>query len=313
MTALFDDKKTRTDMIWKYSIYHSRWSDLNEADFSYDYSKEKGAEGLTDVVIPQEMEVSSDNLRIEEQTPNMEYLQRIIEMCQNRNIDVLLIYIPFPANAEEQRVGINAEEIAADYGVDYIDLLKNDFINATTDYGDATSHLNISGGRKITDFLGRYIIEHYKVYDRRKDSKYLFMYDDYNDYLELSHERLKTETSLGSYLMLLSNENYDIYMKLTNHKIYDNEFYMNLIYNIGIDKEKLTDSPTYISYVNEKTSVEDNVLIGIDYPEVDEDIIVYVADRETKELLDIVAFSFDTKDDVAEDIIVSTGTYRWTE
>ena len=69
--------------------------------------------------------------------------------------------------------------IAEAYGVDFIDFVSMDQVtDYATDCFDANEHLNPSGARKVSDYLGRYIAEHYEIADRRGEAAYAAWADD---------------------------------------------------------------------------------------------------------------------------------------
>ena len=101
------------------------------------------------------------------------YLRKIIEDCQARGIDVLLVHLPYPANEQQQMDANAVAYIAEDYGLNYIDFVSMDQVaDYATDCFDAHEHLNPSGARKVSDYLGRYITEHYAVDDHRGEAAY---------------------------------------------------------------------------------------------------------------------------------------------
>ncbi|MFQ9446959.1 MAG: hypothetical protein ACLR4A_06040 [Christensenellales bacterium] len=81
---------------------------------------------------------------------------------------MLLVHLPYPANEQQQMDANAVAYIAEDYGLNYIDFVSMDQVaDYATDCFDAHEHLNPSGARKVSDYLGRYITEHYDVADRR--------------------------------------------------------------------------------------------------------------------------------------------------
>ena len=85
--------------------------------------------------------------------------------------------------------------------------INMDIVNYNTDCYDKDSHLNPSGARKVTDYLGKYIMENYDILDQRENDEYKFWYDDYDEYINLKIENLeKNKTNLNNYLMLLYGE-----------------------------------------------------------------------------------------------------------
>jgi hypothetical protein len=162
------------------------------------------------------------------------YLEKMIEECQKRNIQVLLTYMPYPAPENDQMAAGYVKTIAAKYGVDYINFLETDVIDYAVDCYDENSHLNASGARKVTQYLGDYIQAEYDIPDHRGASQYAAWDEDYAEYMAYKAEKLQEKESLKNYLMLLADKNFSccIYVK-KNSTIWDNdERYEKLFYNL---------------------------------------------------------------------------------
>ena len=196
------------ELLWDYTIYHNRWSELEEKDFKPEFEKEKGAESRIAVEVPDEKTKIPIENKMEGNTISVTYLEKIIKDCQNRGIDVLLIYLPCPAGENAQKEANRVYDIAEQYGVNYINFLDIDIINEKTDYYDVIGHLNPSGAKKVTDYLGQYIMEHYSISDQRGNTAYSDWYIDYADYAEYKISNLREIESLDKYKMLLADKNY---------------------------------------------------------------------------------------------------------
>lgn len=102
------------------------------------------------------------------------YMDRIVELCQEKGIPLLLVEIPSTDSwnlAKSQTTQAYAQE----KGLPFIDLnyvmegFDFDWMLHTSDNGD---HLNVWGAEAVTAYLGRYISEHYEIPDRRGDDAY---------------------------------------------------------------------------------------------------------------------------------------------
>ena len=130
---IVEDKKRRMDFLWDFAVYHNRWNELDREDFEKEMSREKGAEsriGLTN-----EPDISEDinNCRLVEETAGVEYLRKIIEECQRREIEVLLTYLPSPTIKEYQAEVNTASDIAKEYGVNYLNFCDLNMLNYEAD------------------------------------------------------------------------------------------------------------------------------------------------------------------------------------
>ncbi len=245
---LIEDEKQRDAFLWNFTTYHNRWNEIEENDFKPQYSVEKGAESRIDVAVPDEMVYYEETLDLEEETLGMEYTRRIIEECQEEGIEVLLTYLPFPDNSGWQLEANTVWDLAEEYNVDYLDfntLLAQ--VNLNTDFYDANSHMNPSGARKVTNYIGKYIMENYPIEDQRENESYSSWHEDYEVYTEFKRENIRKEEELKNYLMLLNDKNlsYGIYFKpwnlITNYPIL-----IELLNNIGIDYSQIPNEDHFL-------------------------------------------------------------------
>lgn len=197
------------EFLFPFSMYHARWDELVENDFRLQSKYEKGAESRINVAVPNEIiPIDSVEIYSGEETINMLYLRRIIEYCKSNNIEILITNLPYPADEEKIAISKYVQKIANEYEVNYINFLNmNNIVNHDTDYFDKEGHLNPSGARKITDYLGKYIKENYNIPDQKDNGAYSFWYNDYEEYIINKIYNLKAnEKKLNNYLMLLYRE-----------------------------------------------------------------------------------------------------------
>lgn len=229
------------EFIWDFGKYHSRWTEIREEDITNEnITLEKGAESRIAVAKPNDYSVlpSTETLG-NSNTVGLEYLKKMIESCQEKGIEVLLVNLPYPAGEGRQREANSVYEIAEEYGVDYLNFVAMDsVVNYTTDCYDADSHLNPSGARKVTDYLGRYIREHYDVPDRRNDANYQSWNGDFETYVDYKINKINGQKTLDSELMLLQDDDFStcVYFK-DGTQVLKNEVVRNLIHNLSENDE----------------------------------------------------------------------------
>ena len=201
---LLGDSEQKWDFLWKFSTYHNRWTEVTGADFVPQPSVEKGAESRIGVAAPEGHLDFGREEKIQLESIGMEYLGKIIEECQARDIQILLTYVPFPDPSGWQLESNKVWDIAEEYGVDYLDFhTLFPVINLYTDCYDPSAHLNPSGGWKISSYLGQYIVDHYEIEDQRENPLYAHWHEDYEVYRQFKWENLREEEELKNYLMLL--------------------------------------------------------------------------------------------------------------
>ena len=234
-------EENRQEMLVDFSTYHTRWNDLDEEDINLVYTKEKGAETKIGVAIPKKPIWLKDKEKTEDHTVGATYLRKMIEECEQRDIKVLLTYLPFPPAMYHQKDANLVEDIAKEYDIEYINFLNDkDIINFDTDCFDPDSHLNYSGARKVTAYLGNHITKKYGIQDRRQDENYVSWNKDYEDYMTFKFDRLKQQDALDNNLMLLSDieMNSCIYIKGESGILQDKRM-VELIKNVAGNKRLL--------------------------------------------------------------------------
>lgn len=205
---LIEAPKDRLEFVWDFAAYHDRWWDLGQADFEKEINVEKGAKIEVDVVSPQGLADRPAQKALFTSTGTA-YLRRVIEECQNRGIELLLVYLPYSASEEEWQEAFCAEQMAEEYGVPYINFLELSVVDLEVDSYDPHEHLNGSGGRKVTDYLGEYIDCHYEIADHRGEAAYSGWEEDYRRYTDYKLQRMSMLEALDKYLMMLADPAFD--------------------------------------------------------------------------------------------------------
>lgn len=241
--AVFDllpDPESRIEFLFPFTMYHNRWDSLEQKDFMPDYNTEKGAESRI------------GNMRLAEFTPisreqaydlseldrvGLNYLDQMIAICQERNIQVLLAILPYQADEDGQLVANGLKSYAEERGVDYVNLFYEQPMNYSTDFFD-TGHLNPSGYKKVAEFLASYLSEHYDLPDRREDPAYAHWYQDYEAYAAMQMDSLTKAEDFYNYLTLLQNKNVSFTMHINGCSSFlANGYVAPYLYNLGITSD----------------------------------------------------------------------------
>lgn len=271
-----DRERTGMELWWDYACYHTRWNELSADDFNVPYTKGKGAEYRIAIAKPNATEKIPGGRKLEGETMGIKYLRKMIEDCQSRGIEIMLMYIPFPAQEDSQLEANRVYDIAAEYKVNYINFLDMDLVNYATDCYDEGSHLNPSGVCKVTEYIGQYITEHYGIPDQRDNPAYGSWYEDYREWTEEKRNTLKAADQLDIYLMLLADQHFEADVEINNPAIWEDEYYVRFLNNIGIYAENY------------------ETIIGAedDFGKEDiPDVFITVRDRATGEVVDQADFS----------------------
>ncbi|MCF0132919.1 MAG: SGNH/GDSL hydrolase family protein [Blautia sp.] len=198
-----------------YIQYHNRYKDLTEEDFvrfkddAPFYQNWKGF-GNNFAVTPYEKPVYSFDEKTADIPEKQEmFYRKIIELCQEQDIPLMICAAPYPDYSEDDmRIFNRAAEIAAAYGVpftDYNRFTEEIGLDWTTDFADS-DHLNHLGNVKFTRYLGDMIEKNYTFESHKGDARYV-SWDRALHYYQNSMENQKyAETeNAEDYAKLLSN------------------------------------------------------------------------------------------------------------
>ena len=109
-----------------------------------------------------------------EETISYEYLLKIIDLCKENGIQLIITKVPFSSSSGNLNTYDAIFKIAKERSVDVIDFydhLDEIKLDLSIDYYDE-SHVNYGGAKKITSFLIDYLKENYTLEDHRGDRKY---------------------------------------------------------------------------------------------------------------------------------------------
>lgn len=313
------------ELLFTLGLYHTRWTALNQADFDDIIPRvTKGSGVMREVVIRQYEDnpnYMQDELIFDEIGYN--YLRKMIESCQKRGVDILFINTGYDANRQSRYFSSFVPLLAEEYSVRYLDLTEHeDIINNYTDFNDlaiddindyANAHLNVSGARKVTEFLGNYITENYNIPDKRNDVKYSHWYSDCKEYADYYVRLIEGEQDIYSYLTLLANDNFSfcIYIKKNSLIMQDSQF-INLVKNIAkyenfVDMNQLMVSEGRYCITTEGSESEFWENVGLDEPVYTADgnaeepeIQIYVVNKYTNEVISASKWYYILKDIMLE-------------
>jgi hypothetical protein len=169
------------EMFFSLAFYHSRYQELTSKDLhSYFWNEPNsyykghimysGTQAFKDPG-----DISTDK-RLAIYPRQEEYLRKILELCKEKRINVLMLKSPTMFRlAEDDEARYNTTgDIAAEYGYPFLNLtLKMDEIGLdySKDFHDE-NHTNYIGTEKTTRYLLKYLKENYNLGDHRGDSKY---------------------------------------------------------------------------------------------------------------------------------------------
>lgn len=225
--------------------YHDRWKELKEEDFRdmlhisrHDYNKGGHISSITvksnlsvEVMnaiadeLQQNIEISEWEYKegkdykvpskempyaVDVTEEKIEWLQKIKELCDEKNIQCLLVKVPVLAwpqlysSAWSEAKYHTVKEISDKYDIVYYDFLYEAGLNLDYDRDshDGGMHLNLSGAQKVSENLGKYLKEHYELPDERNEQwdRDLIIYKDVRNVAQL-----QLEQDFSKYIDFLSN------------------------------------------------------------------------------------------------------------
>ncbi len=187
--------------------YHEHWKDLSKVDFKLkEMSRHYELKGYDVFCEHNDFEYEpfdverSGNVDMVEMAPLMEeYLNNIIELCSQKNIEVILFKNPTIVQTEERHNRI--KKYADEHDLMFLDFndekLYNeigfDFNYDSSDYG----HSNIWGAIKVTSYLGKILKDEYDI-----EAIYDEQWEDTKEYYEAvkSDCRLNSINDIDDYL-----------------------------------------------------------------------------------------------------------------
>lgn len=97
----------------------------------------------------------------------IEVLDEIVKTCDQNNIQIVFFTTPYQANYPYfDAIREYAEENGCQY-INFFEKMDEIGIDCETDFYDE-DHFNTSGAKKVSDYLGQYLMENYDLTDMRK-------------------------------------------------------------------------------------------------------------------------------------------------
>ena len=239
------ERRSAFNLLWTFPVFHSRWSQLTAEDFFPTKNLTRGAIANKDIFGGTFVRDDSEMGTVFD-TVGVEYLRRAIEECQSRGIEVLVTFLPLYADAHQQAAAAYAGQIAAEYGVNYLNFFDLDVVNYSIDFADSAGHLNTAGARKVTEFLGDYIAAHYDIPDHRGEAAYQNWERDHALYTEKKNADLREQSDLYRYLMFLERDAADAALFVRDTALLRDPIARELLEALGVEKTALDENTSLL-------------------------------------------------------------------
>lgn len=173
--------------------YHFRWSTLEKKDFNFNDASvyyTKGFVAGTNKYGKTNSAWEDTENRIDIPERPLEYLDKIIDLCNQENCPLILVNMPADYSEPDNEKGwvddtealLNSiADFADSRQIPFLDFydLKDEFgLDFANDMNNA-GHLNLWGAVKVSSYFGNYLSANYDLTDRRSDSAYAQWNSDY--------------------------------------------------------------------------------------------------------------------------------------
>lgn len=150
--------------------YHSRYDELTNEDFKYLFNKKQNThngflinKNIKPVkTFPTEKKLSTYTFN----TESLNYLKLILKLCEDNNIELVLIKAPSLYPHWYKEYDVQVSEFANENNIDYynlIDEINNIGIDYSTDTYDGGLHLNLNGATKLSKYFAKILKDRYNL------------------------------------------------------------------------------------------------------------------------------------------------------
>lgn len=153
--------------------FHDQWTSLTKGDFTaLKNEPENGFHnfGFMDIKEAQPQTMPDHTLFQQKEicAEAKECLDQMVALCRENNTEIVFFTTPY---IWEYPYAQAMEEYASANGYPYLNLfdsMEEIGLDSQTDFSDG-GHLNTSGAKKVADYLGAFLKEHYELTDYRDD------------------------------------------------------------------------------------------------------------------------------------------------
>lgn len=237
------DRGQEQRVFLKIPVVHSRYTELARSDFEDPVPFMRGYRGSYEreaLDTPQMI----DETQIMDLDPlKLEMLKEIIRTAEQNQVPVVLFAAPFKVS-EENQMQLNAvEAFAQQEGIPFINynkMYEELSLDFETDFRDE-AHVNNYGAAKVTDHLGKYLMQHYEIPDRRGQEGYE-AWEDNALYLrnKTLRSQLEGAADINEYLEVLSGleEEQTVIIALVGNYNALGEVYLEKLMQLGLTAEE---------------------------------------------------------------------------
>lgn len=154
-------REKRFDLLFRFTKYHSRWSELTSEDFNYKPSELSdylyGYCMLTDTKSDLVRRTDTNYVTTPSSDKNELWFKKIIELCKEENVELMIVKTPLNENDGERGYFERANGIADANGIEFVrfnDYFDEIGLDITSDFFDR-AHLNHKGADKFSRYFAK--------------------------------------------------------------------------------------------------------------------------------------------------------------
>lgn len=229
-------------------LYHSRWDELEEEDFTYLTKDPLSVTGGTEmrwgnVEFEQPHVIESGTTAVLEED-TIYWLNQIIELGKDTDTTIIFTVLPYIASDEAQAKYNEAGRLIEQAGgnfVNFMYLVDEIGLECSTDMYDS-EHLNPYGAKKVTEYLGWYLSSVQGFPDQRENHD---VDREYWDRLLLLFERkykageISNMYAVDDFLSAIQDENYIVAIAIWPDQSLPGENILNSFRQMGINIDGL--------------------------------------------------------------------------
>lgn len=191
-------------LVMPFSLYHSRWKELQKNDFLPDINQLYGAEPKYGVSYSGSEVITDPNDRKEIPEDKLSYVDKTKRLCDSYGITLVLIHIPYSWDPDRQREANSFYGYAEENGLCFVNYMNEDLgLDLDIDFYNM-GHLNPAGMRLMTKELGE-LLQEMGLEDQRQNACGKDWEKEYDQFIDRRAEDLKTITDAKTYLMSLQD------------------------------------------------------------------------------------------------------------
>jgi len=161
--------KKRPQFYFDAMFYHGEWENFKPEDFKYaDNEYDSPMKGFDIAYRTTPVECNTDVGSVEMQ-PMDEAMEKevldLIRLCKEKDIELLFVATPWAIDDETASKNLYMEKLVKENGYNFLDCnryIEEMGLDFSTDFYD-DNHVNWGGSEKVTQFIGDYIKENYKI------------------------------------------------------------------------------------------------------------------------------------------------------